>query len=91
MDTKDIGALDIDELTPAQLRKVIRRLLAKGGVKEEDAEKDMEKAEEEREKLSKLREESNGKGPSPEVEKDDLPEELQESVAEKKDSDKKGG
>ena len=79
MDTNDIGALDIDELTPAQLRKVIRRLMAKGVEKGEDSDKEVEKSEEEREKLSKLREESNGKGPSPKVEKDDLPEELRES------------
>jgi len=79
MDTNDIGALDIDELTPAQLRKVIRRLMAKGLDKGEDSDKEVEKSEEEREKLSKLREESNGKGPSPKVEKDDLPEELRES------------
>jgi len=67
---------------------VIRRLLAKGD--QGDSEKELDKAEEEREKLSKLREESNGKGPSPEVEKDDLPEELQESASGKKDEGKKG-
>ena len=85
-DSEDYGGLDIDELTPAQLRKLLRRVMAKGlSRSKEEKDEDIEKAEEEREKLSKMREESNGKGPSPKVKKEDLPSGLSSDDDEEED------
>lgn len=89
MSLEEDAGLDLDDLTPAQLRKLIKKMMARGLSKKDDDDKDLEKAEEEREKLSKLREESNGKGPSPDVEKDDLPEGLRDDDDGEKKSEKK--
>lgn len=88
---QDLAGLDIDELTPAQLRKLLRRVMAKGLKDKDEGEKEEElrKSEEEREKLSKLREEKNGKGPSPDVTKDDVPEELRDEEEDEDEKDSK--
>lgn len=72
----DAAELDLEDLPPKALRKLIKAMLSKAG-KPRD-EKESEKADEEREALSDLHEEHKGK-PSPiAVTKDDLPPELSE-------------
>jgi len=89
VDDDEEAGLDLDDLTPAQLRKLIKKMMARGLRKKEDDDKELEKAEEEREKLSKLREESNGKGPSPKVKEDDMPEGLRDDEEDEDEKDSK--
>lgn len=94
----DAAELDLEDLPPKALRKLIKSMLAKAGKKPEG--KDAEKADEEREALSDLHEETNGKPTPIPVKKDDLPPELsqddedeesdEEDAGSKKPSKKKG-
>lgn len=68
MDTAD---LDLEDLPPKALRKLIKSLLAKSG--KPSAGKDADKADEEREALSDLHEQTNGKPTPIPVTEDDLP------------------
>lgn len=72
----EAGDLDIEDLPPKALRKLIRSMMAKMG--KPRSEEDDEKAEDEREALADLKEETEGKAPSIPVEKDDLPPELRD-------------
>lgn len=69
--------LDIDDLPPKVLRKMLRQLMAKKGKpRSEQGEEAEDKAEEEREDLADLHAEHKGKGPDIPVTDDDLPESL---------------
>lgn len=70
----DAAELDLEDLPPKALRKLIKSMLAKSGLPRD--EKDSDKADEEREALTDLHEESKGKPTPIEVTKDDLPPEL---------------
>lgn len=90
--------LDLEELPPKVLRKIIRAGMGKRAKKkmedarrdsdddEDDIEDDENEAEEEREKLSRLAEEQKGKAPSIEVTKDDLPPGIGDKLAKRKKS-----
>lgn len=82
--------LDIDDLPPKVLRKMLRQLMAKKNKpRSEQGDDEEEKAEEEREDLADLHEEHTGKGPDIPVTDEDLPESLRgdsEEEPKKKDS-----
>ncbi len=94
----DAAELDLEDLPPKALRKLIKSMLAKAGKKPES--KDADKADEEREALTDLHEETNGKPAPIPVTEDDLPPELsqddedeesdEEDAGSKKPSKKKG-
>lgn len=83
----DAAELDLEDLPPKALRKLIKSMLAKAGKPSSD--KDGDDADEEREALSDLHEEHKGKPTPIEVTKDDLPPELSEEGDE--DSDESDG
>lgn len=69
--------LDIDDLPPKVLRKMLRQLMAKKGKpRSEQGEEAEDAAEKEREDLADLHAEHKGKGPDIPVTDDDLPEAL---------------
>jgi hypothetical protein len=70
----DAAELDLEDLPPKALRKLIKSMLAKAGKKPEG--KDAEKADEEREALTDLHEEQKGKPTPIPVTEEDLPPEL---------------
>ncbi len=70
----DAAELDLEDLPPKALRKLIKSMLAKAGKKPES--KDADKADEEREALTDLHEETNGKPAPIPVTEEDLPPEL---------------
>lgn len=89
--------LDLEELPPKLLRKIIRASMGKRAKKkmdeattddEEDEDDDLaddeDAAEEERDKLSKMAEEQRGEAPSVAVTKDDLPPGIADKLAKKK-------
>jgi hypothetical protein len=81
---------DIDSLPAPVLRKIIRALSAKrlSDRDPEDVKRADDDAEEERKKLSDLHAEKKGRGKSPSVEKDDLPEDTEfDLLAEGEDED----
>lgn len=88
--------LDLEELPPKVLRKIIRAGMGKRAKKKmEEAESDDEEdlldddedeAEEERKKLSDAVEEQRGTPPKVEVEKDDLPPGIGDKLSKKKKS-----
>lgn len=72
-----IAGLDIDDLTPKQLRQLLR-MSAKSHLMHskkdpKDQEEDAEKAEEENDDLVNLHREKKGDSKPPKVEEDDLP------------------
>jgi hypothetical protein len=81
----DAGELDIEDLPPKALRKLIRSMMAKTGKPRTDAETD--KADDEREALANLKEETNGKAPKIPVIEDDLPPELRDDADEDEEED----
>ncbi len=87
-DDEDDKNEDPRNLKRSALERLVLKYRAKRLSERDPAEvkKDGDAAEEEREKLSDLHEEKKGKAPSPPVEKDDLPEEL-EDVLEDEDED----
>jgi hypothetical protein len=85
----DAGELDIEDLPPKALRKLIRSMMAKAGKPRDDDAAD--KADDEREALADLKEESNGKAPKIPVSEDDLPPELRDDEDEDEDEGKKPG
>lgn len=81
--------LDIDDLPPKVLRKMLRQMMAKKNKKPgERDEEEEDKADEEREALSDLHAEGRGKPPEIPVTDDDLPESLR-GDSDEKDEDKK--
>jgi hypothetical protein len=71
--------LDIDDLPPKVLRKMLRQLMAKKGKpRSEQGEEAEDAAEKEREDLADLHAEHKGKGPDIPVTDDDLPEALKD-------------
>jgi len=68
----DAADLDLEDLPPKALRKLIKSMLSKMG--KHASEKDVDEADDEREKLSDLHAEHKGKPPSIPVQDDDLPE-----------------
>jgi hypothetical protein len=83
----DAGELDIEDLPPKALRKLIRSMMAKVG-KPRDAKSD-EDADEEREALADLKEETKGKAPKIPVIEDDLPPELRADEDDEDETPKK--
>jgi hypothetical protein len=79
----DAAELDIEDLPPKALRKLIRSMLAKAG-KTPDKKAD-DKSDEEREALSDLHEEHKGKAPKVPVTEDDLPFEQDDEDEEKEE------
>ncbi len=67
----DAAELDLEDLPPKALRKLIKSMLAKAGKKPES--KDADKADEEREALTDLHEETNGKPAPIPVTEEDMP------------------
>lgn len=70
----DAADLDLEDLPPKALRKLIKSLLMKRGKPNDD--KEAAESDKEREALADLHANHKGKGPSPDVEEDDLPPEL---------------
>lgn len=68
----DAADLDLEDLPPKALRKLIKSMLSKMGKSVTDA--DVDKADDERQKLSDLHAEHKGKPPHIPVHDDDLPE-----------------
>lgn len=86
--------MDIDDLPPKVLRKMLRQLMKKNGKpRSEMGEEEEDKADDEREALADLHAEHKGKGPDIPVTDDDLPESLrgdsEEEEPKKKGSDKR--
>lgn len=80
--------IDIDDLPPALVRKLLRRMVAKrlSDKDPEEAEKDEEDSEKERKKLADLHKEKKGTPPKMPVEEDDLPEGMYEAGKDGEDS-----
>lgn len=87
-------ALDPEDLTPKQLRKILngiaRSQLPYAKKTKEEQEKDKEEAEEEGNALANLKEETNGKAPKIEAKADDFPAELAEDEEGDEKPKKKG-
>lgn len=89
--------MDIDDLPPKVLRKMLRQMMAKKGKSRSEIEKiegsEEDKADDERQALADLHAEHKGKGPEIPVTDDDLPESLrgdsEEEEPKKKGSDKR--
>lgn len=69
----ETAEIDLEDLPPKTLRKMIRALMAKCARKPGDPPADEEGSEKEREDRADLHEEKKGKGHKQPVEKDDLP------------------
>ena len=76
MSHQAISGLDLDDLTPKQLRKVlngiVRNQLPYGKKTDEEKEEHADKDEEKSKSLADLKEAKNGKPKTPKVTKDDL-------------------
>lgn len=83
----DAAELDLEDLPPKALRKLIKSMLAKAGKNPEG--KDAEKSDEEREALTDLHEQTNGKPAPIPVTKDDLPPELLQDDEDEESDDEK--
>ena len=76
--------LDLEDLTPRQLRQLLRAAARKSAMRHERADegesdgKDKDKEDDENSKLVDLKEEKKGKSKSPKVTKNDLPEGVEE-------------
>jgi hypothetical protein len=86
---QELVGLDLEDLTPRQLRQLLRMSARRGaprGEKGDKDEKESDEAAEENEKLVDLQEEKKGKSKAPEVAADDLPEgiEIEEPKKKKK-------
>lgn len=77
--------LDLEDLPPKALRKLIRQMLAKG-CKVEPTDEDTDKLDDERQKLSDMHSERKGKPPEIPVSEDDLPFEMDESEGDEDDA-----
>jgi hypothetical protein len=84
--------LDLDDLPPKVLRKMLRQMMGKTPKKgEEDANgKAIEKADEEREALADMHSKSRGAAPEIPVTKEDLPEEMRDQLEEEDDEEEEG-
>lgn len=86
------GEIDLDDLPPKVLRKMLRQMMGKEAKSEEDNEKEIEKADKEREDLADLHAQSRGGAPEIPVTKDDLPEHMQDVLGnEDEDEEKEEG
>jgi hypothetical protein len=81
----DAAELDLEDLPPKALRKLIKGMLAQAGKKPEG--KDAEKADEEREALTDLHEEQKGKPTPIPVTEEDLPPELSQDDEDEESDD----
>lgn len=82
--------MDIDDLPPKVLRKMLRQMMAKKGKpRSEQGSDEEDKADDEREALADLHAEHKGKGPEIPVTDEDLPESLR-GDSEEEDTKKKG-
>lgn len=89
--------MDIDDLPPKVLRKMLRQMMAKKGKSRSEIEKiegsEEDEADDERQALADLHAEHKGKGPEIPVTDEDLPESLrgdsEEEEPKKKGSDKR--
>ena len=81
----DPHQLDLEDLPPKALRKLIRQMLAKGCSPPSD--EDTDKADEERQQLSDMHAERKGKPPEIPVTDEDLPFETDDSDSEDDDSE----
>lgn len=82
--------LDLEDLPPKALRKLIRQMLAKG-CKVQPDDKDTDKLDDERQKLSDMHAERKGKPPEIPVTEDDMPFEMDSSEDSEDDSDASEG
>jgi hypothetical protein len=91
MSHQAISGLDLDDLTPKQLRKVlnglVRNQLPYAKKTDEEKESHAEKDEEESDALADLKESKNGKPKTPKVMKDDLGDEKDLPFRRKKKED----
>jgi hypothetical protein len=91
MSHQAISGLDLDDLTPKQLRKVlnglVRNQLPYAKKTDEEKESHAEKDEEESDALANLKEAKNGKPKTPKVMKDDLGDEKDLPFRRKKKED----
>jgi hypothetical protein len=91
MSHQAISGLDLDDLTPKQLRKVlnglVRNQLPYAKKTDEEKESHAEKDEEESDALADLKEAKNGKPKTPKVMKDDLGDEKDLPFRRKKKED----
>jgi hypothetical protein len=81
----DAAELDLEDLPPKALRKLIKSMLAKAGKKPEG--KDADSADDEREALADLHEQTSGKPAPIPVTKDDLPPELSQDDEDEESDD----
>lgn len=75
--------IDIEDMPPKMLRKMLRTMMA-GCKCGENVEEAIEQADKDREELSNLQAENNGKPPEVPVTKDDLPSKPDEEEDDKK-------
>jgi hypothetical protein len=85
----DAAELDLEDLPPKALRKLIKSMLAKAGKK--PSPQDDDKADEEREALTDLHEQHKGKPTPIPVTEDDLPPELKGDDEAEDEADDKSG
>jgi hypothetical protein len=82
--------IDIDDLPPKVVRKMLRQALSRREQEDDEKEKDVEKSDKDRDDLSRLHEEGNGKAPELPVLKDDLPDYEDDDKEEEEKPKKKG-
>lgn len=79
--------LDLDDLPPKVLRKMLRQMIGKKGKSDEEKDKEIDKADKEREDLAAMHAQSRGGAPEIPVTKDDIPEHMREAMGEEKEEE----
>lgn len=79
--------LDLDDLPPKVLRKMLRQMIGKKGKSDEEKDKEIDKADKEREDLASMHAQSRGGAPEIPVTKDDIPEHMREVMGEEEEEE----
>jgi hypothetical protein len=82
-----MDSIDIDDLKPSVLKRLLRQALLKEGKSEKAKEKDADADDKEKQDLADLHEEQKGGSKAPKVESDDLPEDLKRAADDEEEED----
>lgn len=83
LDDEDIKAsIAVGKLSVKQMRDIIRQMSRKKSKSDEEKEKEIDKADKEREDLASMHAQSRGGAPEIPVTKDDIPEHMREAMGE---------
>lgn len=80
-----MDSIDIDDLKPSVLKRLLRQALLKESKGEKSKERDADADDKEKEDLADLHEEQKGGSKAPKVESDDLPEDLKRAAGDEEE------